>query len=157
MTEQDPMTLRTFGIALVLLAVTARGATAQPDAALTDAIRSYDPAATLSTNPALVHTEDFNGDGRPDVAAVLESGGKSALVIFNRTASGYRAFSLYASLPPGAMELRVVPPGRHRVLSPQGTVVISVPALELAFPGRSSAMYAWVSSRYQVFPTENYR
>jgi hypothetical protein len=151
------MTLRTFGIALVLLAVTARGAAAQPDAALADAVRSYDPAAALSTNPALVHTEDFNGDGRPDVAAVLESEAKSALVIFHRTPSGFRAFSLYASLPPGPMELRVVPPGRHRVLSPQGTVVISAPAVELVFPGKSSAMYVWGSNRYQVFPTENYR
>jgi hypothetical protein len=151
------MTLRTFGIALVLLAVTARGAAAQPDAALADAVRSYDPAAALSTNPALVHTEDFNGDGQPDVAAVLESEAKSALVIFHRTPSGFRAFSLYASLPPGPMELRVVPPGRHRVLSPQGTVVLSAPAVELVFPGKSSAMYVWGSNRYQVFPTENYR
>jgi hypothetical protein len=151
------MTLRTFGIALVLLAVTARGGAAQPDAALADAVRSYDPAAALSTNPALVHTEDFNGDGRPDVAAVLESEAKSALVIFHRTPSGFRSFSLYASLPPGPMELRVVPPGRHRVLSPQGTVVISAPAVELVFPGKSSAMYVWGSNRYQVFPTENYR
>jgi hypothetical protein len=151
------MTLRTFGIALVLLAVTAPGAAAQPDAALADALRSYDPAAALSTNPALVHTEDFDGDGRPDVAAVLESGGKSALVIFNRTASGYRAFSLYGALPPEPLQLRVVPPGRHRVLSPQGTIVISAPALELVFPGKSSAMYVWGANRYQVFPTENYR
>jgi hypothetical protein len=151
------MTLRTFGIALVLLAVTARGAAAQPDAALADAVRSYDPAAALSTNPALVHTQDFNGDGQPDVAAVLESEAKSALVIFHRTPSGFRAFSLYASLPPGPMELRVVPPGRHRVLSPQGTVVLSAPAVELVFPGKSSAMYVWGSNRYQVFPTENYR
>jgi hypothetical protein len=151
------MTLRTFGIALVLLAVIARGAAAQTDAALADAVRSYDPAAALSTNPALVHTEDFNGDGQPDVAAVLESEAKSALVIFHRTPSGFRAVSLYASLPPGPMELRVVPPGRHRVLSPQGTVVLSAPAVELVFPGKSSAMYVWGSNRYQVFPTENYR
>jgi hypothetical protein len=151
------MTLRTFGIALVLLAVIARGAAAQTDAALADAVRSYDPAAALSTNPALVHTQDFNGDGQPDVAAVLESEAKSALVIFHRTPSGFRAFSLYASLPPGPLLLRVVPPGRHRVLGPQGTINVSAPALELIFPGKSSAMYVWGANRYQVYPTENYR
>ena len=148
---------RTLGTAFLLLAVTGAGAAAQPDAVLTEAIRSYDPAVALSADPALVHTGDFNGDGRPDVAAVLESERKSALVIFNRTASGYRAFSLYAALPPGPLQLRIVPPGRHRVQGPQGTVDISSPALELVFPGKSSAMYAWRASRYQVFPTENYR
>jgi hypothetical protein len=151
------MSLRTLGIALVLLAVTGRGAAAQPDPALTDAVRAYDPAAAVSTDPALVHTEDFNGDGRPDVAAVLESEAKSALVIFHRTPSGFRAFSLYASLPPGPLLLRVVPPGRHRVLGPQGTINVSAPALELIFPGKSSAMYVWGANRYQVYPTENYR
>lgn len=148
---------RIFGIAFFLFAVTATGAAAQPDSALDDAVRSYDPAAALSTDPALVHIEDFNGDGSADVAAVLESDGKSALVIFHRTASGYRPFSLYASLPPGPLRLRVVLPGRHRVLGLQGTVDVSSPSLELVFPGRSSAMYVWGSNRYQVLPTENYR
>ena len=149
--------LRTLGIALVLLSGSANYAAGQPDPALTDAVQAYDPAAAVSTDPALVHIEDFNGDGRPDVAAVLESEAKAALVIFHRTPSGYRAFSLYASLPPGPLELRVVPPGRHRVLGPQGTINVSAPALELIFPGKSSAMYVWGANRYQVYPTENYR
>jgi hypothetical protein len=151
------MPLRTLGIALVLLAVSGRGLAAQPDPALTDAVQAYDPAAAVSTDPALVHTEDFNGDGRPDLAAVLVSETKSALVIFNRTASGYRTFSLYASLPPEPLQLRVVPPGRHHVLGRQGTIDVSAPALELIFPGKSSAMYVWGANRYQVFPTESYR
>ncbi len=149
--------LRTPGIALCLLAVTATGAVAQPDTALDEAVRSYDPAAALTTDPSLVHIDDFNGDGRVDVAAVLESDGKSALVIFHRSASGYRPFSLYASLPPGPLRLQVVSPGRHRVLGAQGTIDVTSPSLELVFPGRSSALYVWKSNRYQVFPTENYR
>lgn len=148
---------RIFGIALALLALASPSALAQePDAALAEAIRSFDPGATLSLDPALVHAADFNGDGRQDVAAVLEGGGKSALVIFNRTPSGYRAYALYAALPQGPLRLRVVPPGRHRILGPEGTVEVPSPALELVFPGRASAMYAWGEGRYQVYGTENY-
>lgn len=146
-----------FGSALAILALTSATAPAQePDAALAEAIRSYDPGASLSSDPALVHAADFNGDGHQDVAAVLEGGGKSALVIFHRTPSGYRAYALYAALPAGRLQLRVVPPGRHRTLGSQGTVEITSPALELVFPGRSSAMYAWGEGRYQVHGTENY-
>ncbi|HYO46611.1 MAG TPA: hypothetical protein VEY33_07985 [Gemmatimonadota bacterium] len=148
---------RIFGIALALLALASPSAPAQePDAALAEAIRSFDPGATLSLDPALVHAADFNGDGRQDVAAVLEGGGKSALVIFNRTPSGYRAYVLYAALPQGPLQLRVVPPGRHRILGPEGTVEVASPALELVFPGRASAMYAWGEGRYLVYGTENY-
>lgn len=148
---------RIIGIAIALLALTGPSALAQePDAALSEAIRSYNPEASLSSDPALRHAADFNGDGRQDIAAVLEGGGKSALVIFNRTPSGYRAYALYASLPSGPLQLRMVSPGRHRILGPVGTVEIASPALELVFPGRSSAMYAWGGGRYQVYGTENY-
>ena len=151
------MSLRTFGIALAVLVLTGSSALAQePDAALAEAIRSYDPGATLSSDPALAHAADFNGDERQDVAVVLEGGGKAALVIFNRTPSGYRPYALYASLPPGPLQLRVVPPGRHRILGSAGTVEVSSPALELVFPGRASAMYAWGDGRYQVYGTESY-
>lgn len=146
---------RTLGIALALLALSVPSALAQ-DAALTEAIRSYDPAAALPSDPALLHRADFSGDGRQDVAAVLEGGERPALVIFHRTSSGYRPYALYAALPPGPLQLRIVPPGRHRVLGPEGAVEISAPALELAFPGRSSAMYVWGEGRYQVYGTENY-
>ena len=151
------MSRRTLGIALALLAPTGRDALAQePDDALAEAIRSFAPAASLSSDPALMHTADFNGDGRPDVAAVVEGGERSALVIFHATPSGYRVYALYASLPPGPLQLKVVPPGRHRVLGAAGTVQVASPALELVFPGKSSAMYAWRDGRYQVYGTENY-
>jgi hypothetical protein len=146
-----------LGIALALLAVSASRAPGQDtDAALTAAIRSYAPEMALSSDPGLVHAADFNGDGRQDVAAVLVGGGKSALVIFNGTRSGYQAHALYAVLPAGPWQLNVVPPGRHRILGPEGAVEISSPAVELVFPGRSSAMYAWGGNRYQVYGTENY-
>ncbi len=147
---------RTFGIALAAVAIAAPRLMAQPDAGLAEAIRAYDPAASVSADPALTQTADFNGDGREDVAAVLEAGGKSALVIFNRTANGYRPYALYASLPGGPVQLRLVPPGRHRVLGAAGALETTTPSLELVFPGRSSAMYVWGSGRYQVHGTENY-
>jgi hypothetical protein len=143
---------RTFGIAIAAVAFAAPRATAQPDADLTEAIRAYDPAASVGRT----QSADFNGDGREDVAAVLERSGKSALVIFNRTAGGYRPYALYASLPSGPVELRVVPPGRHRVLGAAGALETTAPSLELVFPGRSSAMYVWGGGRYQVHGTENY-
>ena len=147
---------RTFGIAVAAVAIAASRATAQPDAGLAEAIRAYDPAATVSADPALTQSADFNGDGREDVAAVLEGGGKSALVIFNRTADGYRPYALYASLPSGPVQLRVVPPGRHSVLGAAGALKTTAPSLELVFPRRSSAMYVWRDGRYQVHGTENY-
>lgn len=143
---------RTFGIAIAAVALAAPRATAQPDAGLAEAIRAYDPAASVGRT----QSADFNGDGREDIAAVLEGGGKSALVIFNRTASGYRPYALYASLPSGTVDLRVVPPGRHRVLGAAGALETTAPSLELVFPGRSSAMYVWGNGRYQVHGTENY-
>lgn len=147
---------RTLAIAIAAITVVAPRAMAQPDAGLAEAIHAYDPDATPSADPALTKTADFNGDGREDVATVLEGSGKSALVIFNRTANGYRPYALYASLPQGTVQLRVVPPGRHRVLGAAGTLETAAPSLELVFPGRSSAMYVWGSGRYQVHGTENY-
>ncbi|HJU87154.1 MAG TPA: hypothetical protein VJ788_07295 [Gemmatimonadota bacterium] len=143
---------RTFGIAIAAVAIAAPRAAAQPDAELAEAIRAYDPAASVGRT----QSADFNGDGREDVAAVLERNGKSALVIFNRTGSGYRPYALYASLPSVSIELRVVPPGRHRVLGAAGALETTAPSLELVFPGRSSAMYVWGNGRYQVHGTENY-
>lgn len=143
---------RTLGIAITAVAIGAPRAAAQPDAGLAEAIRAYDSAASVGRT----QTADFNGDGREDVAAILEGNGKSALVIFNRTASGYRPYALYASLPSGPVELRVVPPGRHRVLGAAGALETTAPSLELVFTGRSSAMYVWGNGRYQVHGTENY-
>jgi hypothetical protein len=150
------MDRRTLTIAIAAMILVAPPAKAQPDAGLAEAIRAFDPAASMSADPALTQTADFNGDGREDVAVVLESGGKSALVIFNRTAGGYRPYALYAPLPGGPVHLRVVPPGRHRVLGAAGALETTAPSLELVFPGRSSAMYAWGNGRYQVHGTENY-
>lgn len=147
---------RVLGIAIAAVAVTAARALAQPDAGLAEAVAAYDPAASISSDPAPL-TADFNGDGREDVAAVLTgNGGKSALVIFNRTASGFRPYALYASLPAGPVRLQVVPPGRHRVLGATGALQTATASLELVFPGRSSAMYVWGGGRYQVHGTENY-
>jgi hypothetical protein len=147
---------RTLVIAIAAMTLVASRATAQPDAGLAEAIRAFDPALSLSADPALTQTADFNGDGREDVAAILEGGGKSSLVIFHRTAGGYRPYALYASLPAGPARLRVVPAGRHRALGAAGTLETTAPSLELVFPGRSSAMYVWGNGRYQVHGTENY-
>jgi hypothetical protein len=145
-----------FAVALGLLALGPPSAFAQGGDALAEAVRSYSPGMSLSSDEALVHRADFNGDGEPDVAAVLESEGKSALVIFNGSRSGFRAYPLYATLPAGPWRLDIVPPGRHRIVGPGGTVETSAPSIELVFPGRSSAMYVWTGGRYQVYGTENY-
>lgn len=147
---------QTFGFALGLLALWPARAPAQDDPALAEAVRAYASGMSLAADPARVHAADFTGDGLPDVAAVLEGGGRSALVIFNRTARGYQPHPLYANLPAGPWTIRTVAPGRHRVLGTEGTVELTSPAIELVFPGRSSAIYAWRGNRYQVFGTENY-
>jgi hypothetical protein len=146
---------RALGFAIAAVTLTAARALAQPDAGLAEAVRAYDPAASVSDDPS-PQTADFNGDGSDDVAAVLVGGARSALVIFNRTADGYRPYALYASLPGGPVQLRVVPPGRHRVLGAVGALETTAPSLELVFPGRSSAMYVWERGRYQVHGTESY-
>lgn len=146
-----------ISLLIALLSLVGSSARAQvPDARLSDAVRAYDSRMSLSSDPALVQTADFTGDGRADVAAVLEGGGKSAFVIFNRTPSGFEPHALYASLPQADYRLRVVAPGRYRVVGGQGTVEITASAAELVFPGRSSAMYVWRENRYQVYGTENY-
>lgn len=151
------MVLRNSLAIALLLALSGAGASAQvADPALQDAVQAYDSRMVLTADPERLHSADFNGDGRPDVAAVLEGGGRSALVIFNRTPSGYAPHALYASLPQNGYRLRVVPAGRYRTLSAGGMVEIAAAAVELVFPGRSSAMYVWAGDRYQVHPTENY-
>ena len=147
---------QTLGFALGLLALWPTRAPAQDDPALAEAVRAYASGMSLAADPERVHAADFTGDGLPDVAAVLEGGGRSALVIFNRTARGYQPHPLYANLPAGPWTIRTVAPGRHRVLGTEGTVELTSPAIELIFPGRSSAIYAWRGNRYQVFGTENY-
>jgi hypothetical protein len=146
----------TFTVAVGLLALAPLRAFGQGPEALARAVESYAPGMSLSSDPSLVHRGDFNGDGLEDVAAVLQSDGKSALVIFNASQNGYRAHPLYASLPGGPWRLDVVPPGRHRVLGQEGAVDLSSPAIELVFPGRSSAMYVWRGNRYQVYGTESH-
>ena len=107
-------------LALALLAMQPSLTYAQDDPELAEAIRGYATGMSLSADPANHYVADFTGDGRPDVAAVLDSDGRSALVIFNRTARGYQAYPLYASLPAGPWQLRVEEPGRHRILAARG-------------------------------------
>lgn len=146
-----------LAIALLVTALPVSSARAQvAEAALRDAVEAYDSRMSLTSDAELVQSADFTGDGRPDVAAVLEGGGRSALVIFNRTATGYAPHALYASLPQAGYRLRIVPPGRYRTLGAQGAVEIGSSAVELVFPGRSSAMYVWGGDRYHVHGTENY-
>ena len=147
--------IRTALLAAILIAVQTAPANAQ-DAALAAAVAGFDPSLSLPEGGGLVQRADFNGDGRPDVAAILSGEGGSALVIFNATGSGYQAHPLYTRLPSGAVELRLVLPGWQRVLGPKGSVELVHPALELVFPGRSSAIYTWAGGRYQAFPTGNY-
>jgi hypothetical protein len=99
---------------------------------------------------------DFDGDGKPDVAAILQGGERRALVVFHARGGGFVAQPLYANLPAGEVVLRLVPPGNHRVLGGPGVVELQAPGFELSFPGRSSALYAWRGGRYQSFGTENY-
>ena len=146
----------TYVIAIGLLALAPARAYGQGTDALAGAVQSYSEGMSLSGDPAMVHRADFNGDGLQDVAAVLEGEDKSALVIFNSSQNGYRAYPLYARLPAGPWRLDVVPPGRHRVLGPKGAVDLASPAIELVFPGRSSAMYVWEGNRYQVYGTESH-
>jgi hypothetical protein len=141
-------------ILFVGVLVTAAPARAQ-DSAIAEALGSVDPSLAYDPNTARVG--DFNADGLEDVAAIVAGPERRALVVFHPTPNGgYVAYPLYATLPPGDVDLRLVPAGRHRVLSPQGVVEHATPGIELIFPGRSSALYLWRNGRYQVFPTENY-
>jgi hypothetical protein len=91
------------------------------------------------------------------VAAIVEGPERSAFVIFHSQPDRFAPHPLFTNLPPGPVELRVLQPGRHRVIGPQRSVVIEMPAVELVFPGRSSAMYVWRDGRYRVLGTENFR
>lgn len=142
-------------LTLFAAVLAAAGPAYAQDSAINQALSSVDPSLAYDPNAARVG--DFNGDGLEDVAAIVAGPEKRALVVFHPTPNGgYVAYPLYATLPPGDVDLRLVPPGRHRVLSPQGVVEHATPALELIFPGRSSALYVWRNGRYQVFATENY-
>lgn len=121
-----------------------------------EALEAVGPTLSISEDPGRVHRADFNGDGRTDVAAVLEGDDRKALVIFNGGAKGYTPYPLYTRLPEGTFSVKVVPPGRYAVLSREGMVTLTNPSLELAFPGRASALYAWRGDRYQVYATERY-
>jgi hypothetical protein len=127
------------------------------DAQLDRAIRSFHADFRLSSDQARTARGDFNGDGRVDVAAIVEGPNRAAFVIFHAQPGRFEPHPLFTSLPPGPVELRVLEPGRHRVVGPQRSVVITTSAVELVFPGRSSAMYVWRDGRYHVLGTENFR
>lgn len=146
---------RAAGLALLtvgLVVVPARG----QEAALQNAIRSFSPEMGLADEEGLMVREDFNGDGRQDVAAVVRGPDRSALIVFHSTPQGYEMHPLYTRLPRGEVRLRVVPSGRQPIVGNSGSVQLANPAVELIFPGRSSAMYAWEEGRYQVYGTETF-
>jgi hypothetical protein len=142
------------GVALVsaLAAGPARAQAFPPGAA--DAAREIDPELTFPGEGGIAHVADLDGDGRDDVAAILSALDRRALIVFRATPGGYEAHPLYISLPAGDLDLRLVPPGRHRVLDPQGMIEHATPGLELVFPGRSSAIYIWRDGRFRVFELE---
>ena len=127
------------------------------NAQLDRAIQSFHTDFRLSSDRTRTARGDFNGDGREDVAAIVEGPERSAFVIFHAQPDRFAPHPLFTNLPPGSVELRVLQPGRHRVIGPQRSVVIKAPAVELVFPGRSSAMYVWRDGRYRVLGTENFR
>lgn len=141
-------------VTIALVGLVSGPARAQ-DASLQRAVRAYDPALQWSSDVQTVRG-DFNGDGRPDVAAILESAERRSLVVFHGGELGYSAFPLYTRLPQGEVFLRRVDPGRYRVLGSQGTVELRHESVELVFPGRSSALYVWRNGRYDTFGTERY-
>lgn len=148
--------LRTSSVAAALLVAASAPASAQVDAGLRAAVREFDPGLRVPDEPDRVHVADFDGDGLRDIATILIENGRSALVVFHAADGGYVAHPLFTNLPAGEVRLRVVPPGSHAVVGPQGAVRLDAPAIELVFPGRSSALYAWRGGRYQVFGTESY-
>lgn len=141
-------------IAGFLLASVAPPATGQ-ELVLDEALAALGPDARIDDGTDQVQRADFNGDGVPDIAAVVTRARGSGLVVFTSSPRGHQPIPLYTVLP-GPVRLRIVPPGRHRVLGPRREVDLDGPALELVFEGKSSAMYVWRNGRYEVHATENY-
>ncbi|HKY60477.1 MAG TPA: hypothetical protein VJP59_05640 [Gemmatimonadota bacterium] len=140
------------GLAALILAAPA----AAQENALQSAVRAFGPDMTIPEGDDLSVRADFNGDGREDVAAVVRGPDRSALVVFHSTGDGYEMRPLYTRLPSGDVHLRAVPSGRHPVVGKAGGVQLKNAAVELIFPGRSSAMYVWEGGRYQVYGTESF-
>jgi hypothetical protein len=144
-----------LGIVSILTAGVTGSAAAQTlPSTVAETIQAFDPTLTFPAEGGIVHVSDFDGDGREDVTTVLVGTERRALVVFRATPRGYEPHPLYASLPGGDFELRIVAPGRRRVLDPQGMIEHATPALELVFPGRSSALYVWREGRFRVFQLE---
>ena len=150
-----PSTRHAVGIAALLTLALAGPARAQENA-LQSAVRAFGPDMVLPEGENLSVRADFNGDGREDVAAVLRGPDRSALVVFHSARDGYDMMPLYTRLPSGDVQLRLVPAGRRSVVGNAAGVRLENPAVELIFPGRSSAMYVWEGGRYQVYGTESF-
>lgn len=148
--------VRTSNVSLALAALLALAGTAVgQDLDVERALRRYDPS--LRPEEGFVLRGDFDGDGDDDLATVaVDDGGRRSLVVLQADRGDWRVHPLYARLPDGPLELRLVPPGTYRVLATPGMVELGAPGVELAFPGRSSALYAWVKGKWQVYGTENY-
>lgn len=129
---------------------------AQVDPGVQSALHDLAPAFRVREGPDALRTGDFDGDGTTDVVAIVTDGRQEALAIFHTGSDGVQAHLVNARLPAGAVKLRVVPPGRHRVLDARGSVILRTEAVELVLPGRWSAIYAWEGGRYRAFPTESY-
>jgi len=155
MNTRIPSTGHAAGV--VALATLAFGAPAHAqESALQSAMRAFGPDMTIPEGENLSIRADFNGDGSEDVAAVVRGPDRSALVVFHSTGDGYEMMPLYTRLPSGDVLLRVVPSGRRSVVGKAGGVQLKNAAVELIFPGRSSAMYVWEGGRYQVYGTESF-
>lgn len=152
---RSPTTRHPAGL-IALAAVAFAGPAHAQENALQSAMRAFGPDMTIPEGENLSIRADFNGDGREDVAAVVRGPNRSALVVFHSTDGGYEMVPLYTRLPSGDVELRVVPAGRRSVVGNAGGVQLKNAAVELIFPGRSSAMYVWEAGRYQAYGTESF-
>ena len=155
MNTRIPSTGHTAGVVALAALAFAAPVRAQ-DGALQSAMRAFGPDMTIPEGENLSVRADFNGDGREDVAAVVRGPDRSALVVFHSTGDGYEMMPLYTRLPSGDVQLRLVPSGRRSVVGKAGGVQLKNAAVELIFPGRSSAMYVWEGGRYQVYGTESF-